>query len=195
MESEGWWWRRCLWWWKFYGWPLTTHSLKALEMFGYVGVRFSNWFSWLTNLVELYITNRNNCQHLPPLYQLPSLRKLYIEKMDGLDLEYVTNLDNIVDNGNAAMTTSTSTSTSTSSSHQYKQHMPLSSFPCLFYSCIWNCYKLTCMPLFPNLEKEFSLMNTSLKLVQQTIVMNNTGFLYFRPLPLPLSTSSLFSPN
>lgn len=162
-------------------------------MFGYVGVRFLNWFSWLTNVVELYITNRNNCQHLPPLYQLPSLRKLYIEKMDGLDLEYVTNLDNIVDNGNAAMTTSTSTSTS--SSHQYKQHMPLSSFPCLFYSCIWNCYKLTCMPLFPNLEKEFSLMNTSLKLVQQTIVMTNTGFLHFRPLPLPLSTSSLFSPN
>ena len=191
MESEGWWWRSCLWWWKFYGWPLTTQSLKALEVFGYVGVRFSNWFSWLTNLVELYITNCNNCQHLPPLYQLPSLRKLYIEKMDGLDLEYVTNLDNIVDNGNAAMTTSTSTS----SSHQYKQHMPLSSFPCLFYSCIWNCYKLTCMPLFPNLEKEFSLMNTSLKLVQQTIVMTNTGFLYFRPLPLPLSTSSLFSPN
>ena len=191
MESEGWWWRSCLWWWKFYGWPLTTQSLKALEVFGYVGVRFSNWFSWLTNLVELYITNRNNCQHLPPLYQLPSLRKLYIEKMDGLDLEYVTNLDNIVDNGNAAMTTSTSTS----SSHQYKQQMPLSSFPCLFYSCIWNCYKLTCMPSFPNLEKEFSLMNTSLKLVQQTIVMTNTGFLHFRPLPLPLSTSSLFSPN
>lgn len=195
-------------------------------MFGYVGVRFSNWFSWLTNLVELYITNSNNCQHLPPLYQLPSLRKLYIEKMDSLD--YVTNLDitdkifvslpspatfffpsletlnldnfpnlkgwwrgNIVDNGNAAMTTSTSTL----SSHQYKQHIPLSSFPCLFYSCIWNCYKLTCMPLFPNLEKEFSLMNTSLKLVQQTIVMTNTGFLHFRPLPLPLSTSSLFSPN
>ncbi|XP_030941489.1 disease resistance protein RGA2-like [Quercus lobata] len=66
-------------------------SLKSLEVVGYMGVRVSSWLSFLTNLIDLSISNCKKCQYLPPLYQLSTLRKLSIWFMD--DLEYMTDRD------------------------------------------------------------------------------------------------------
>ena len=66
-------------------------SLKSLNVKGYMGVRVSSWLSFLTNLVDLMIFNCKKCQYLPPLYQLPTLQKLIIWRMDGL--EYMTDED------------------------------------------------------------------------------------------------------
>ncbi|XP_050263324.1 disease resistance protein RGA2-like isoform X2 [Quercus robur] len=194
-------------------------SLKSLQMDGYMGVRFSSWLSFLTNLVELRIYNCKKCQYLPTLYQLSNLRLLSIQDMDGL--EYMTDGDmndeisaslaspstffpslqtlglsvcfdlkgwwRSVDKGNEATTTSTISST-----NHYHQHMPY--FPRL--SSLWldNCPKMTCMPLFPNLEIDLWLRNSSLKALEETIEMNNRGGRASSFPSSSSSSSSSFSP-
>ncbi|KAL4614352.1 hypothetical protein ACB092_07G048300 [Castanea dentata] len=189
-------------------------SLKSLRVVGYMGVRVSSWLSFLTNLVELRIHNCKKCQYLPPLYQLPSLQWLWIRGMYGLEymtegdmndeisaslaspstffpsleelqIDFCPNLKGwwrSVDKGNEATTTSTISST-----NHYHQHIP--SFPRLFSLWWENCPKMTCMPLFPNLEW-LTLRNSSLKTLEEIIEINNTGG---RASSFPSSSSS-FSP-
>ncbi|KAK4564549.1 hypothetical protein RGQ29_006573 [Quercus rubra] len=195
-------------------------SLKSLEVDGYMGVRVSSWLSFLTNLVELGIGRCKKCQYLPPLYQLPSLRKLYIWGMD--DLEYMTDGDmndeisaslaspstffpslqrlwlinclnlkgwwRSVDKGNEA----TTTSTISSSTNHCHQHMPY--FPRLSYLFLDNCPKMTCMPLFPNLEEVLWLSNSSSQALEETIEMNNRGGRASSFPSSSSSSSSSFSP-
>uniref|UniRef100_A0A2N9FMZ9 NB-ARC domain-containing protein n=1 Tax=Fagus sylvatica TaxID=28930 RepID=A0A2N9FMZ9_FAGSY len=61
--------------------------------------------------------------------------------------------------------------TTSISSDQYQQHISLPSFPCLSYLDIQNCNNLTCMPLFPYLEENLILWNTSFKPLQETMAM------------------------
>ncbi|KAM3693975.1 hypothetical protein ACJW31_07G025400 [Castanea mollissima] len=186
-------------------------SLKSLEVHGYMGVRLrvSSWLSSLTNLVDLHIYECKKCQYFPPLYQLPTLRKLLIRQMDGL--EYITDGDmndeisastffpsletlylikcpnlkgwwRSVDKGNEATTAST---TSLETLYQHKPY-----FPRLSHFQFRDCPKMTCMPLFPNLEKTLYLWNSNLKALEEIIEMNNTGG---RASLIPSSSSS-FSP-
>ncbi|KAL4614440.1 hypothetical protein ACB092_07G055200 [Castanea dentata] len=158
-------------------------NLKYLSVQWYGGVRFSNWLSSLTNLSELYIHYGKKCQHLPPLYQFPSLRKIYLYEMRSL--EYISDLDITNEVSASSLTTffpslesltlqkcpnlkgwwkrdivdngdaTIMTSTSSSSwSHQYHQHMSRPSFPRLSCLTIIDCSKLTSMPLFLYLEEE-----------------------------------------
>ena len=69
------------------------------------------------------------------------------------------------------MDVSTMASTSTSTpSHQHLQHVSLPYFPRLSRLEIWGCRNLTCMPLFPSLEKS-RLTYASSKPLQQTMAM------------------------
>ncbi|XP_075674350.1 putative disease resistance protein RGA4 [Castanea sativa] len=190
-------------------------SLKSLEVKGYMGVSVSSWLSFLTNLVDLDIDDCKKCQYLPPLYQLPTLRKLRIWHMDGLEymtdgdmndeifastffpsLErlYLVNCRNLkgwwrsVDKGNEA----TKTSTISASTNHYHQHMPY--FPRLSYFRFRGCPKMTCMPLFPNLEEELYLRNSSWKALEETIEMNNRGGRASSFPSSSSSSSSSFSP-
>jgi hypothetical protein len=61
--------------------------------------------------------------------------------------------------------------TTSISSDQYQQHISFRSFPCLSDMRIRNCNNLTCMPLFPYLEENLYLKNTSLKPLQETMAM------------------------
>ncbi|XP_050261367.1 putative disease resistance protein RGA3 isoform X6 [Quercus robur] len=198
-------------------------SLKSLIMYGYMGVRVSSWLSFLTNLVDLYISDCKKCQYLPPLYQLPTLRVLQILDMDGLEymtegdmndeisaslaspstffpsLEYLRisaclNLKGwwrSVDKGNEATTTSTISSSSSSSS---TNHIPLPYFPRLSSLWLENCPKMTCMPLFPNLERTLHLWDGSWKALEETIEMNNRGGRASSFPSSSSSSSSSFSP-
>ena len=194
-------------------------SLQYLTVDGYMGVRFSSWLSFLTNLVDLRIRNCKKCQYLPPLYQLSSLRELRIWNMDGL--EYMTDGD-MNDEISASLASpstffpsleflslynclnlkgwwrsvdkgneATTTSTiSSSSTNHYHQHMPY--FPRLSFFNFHDCPKMTWMPLFPNLEKGLYLRKSSFKALEETIEMNNTGG---RASSFPSSSSSSsFSP-
>jgi Leucine-rich repeat (LRR) protein len=169
-------------------------SLKYLSVGGYGGVRFSHWLSTLTNLAKLSVYDCKKCQHFPPLYQLPYLRELYISDM--LGLEYMSDRD-ITDEISASLASSSTTffpsleslylsdcpnlkgwwkrdivdNSDVGTASTCQQHISLPSFPRLSRLIISNCCKLTCMPLFPYLEKGLSLINASLKPLQQTMAM------------------------
>ena len=192
-------------------------SLKSLKVDGYMGVGVSSWLSLLTNLVDLCISDCKKCQYLPPLYRLPSLRELRLSHMDGLEYmtdgdmndeisaslaspsTFFPSLEKLclwgclnlkgwwrsVDKGNEATMTSTISSSSSSSTNHYHQHMPY--FPRLSYLCLVYCPKMTCMLLFPNLEEQLLLSNSSWKALEETIEMNNTGG---RASSFPSSSSS-----
>ncbi|KAL7233915.1 hypothetical protein ACSBR1_017508 [Camellia fascicularis] len=58
-------------------------DLKELHIKGYLGIGFPTWIGdpLFSNMVDLSLDNCGNCVSLPPLGQLPSLKKLYIKGM------------------------------------------------------------------------------------------------------------------
>ncbi|KAL7233365.1 hypothetical protein ACSBR1_017065 [Camellia fascicularis] len=58
-------------------------NLKELHIKGYLGTRFPTWIGdpLFSNMADLHLDNCGNCAFLPPLGQLPSLKKLYIKGM------------------------------------------------------------------------------------------------------------------
>ncbi|XP_049387675.1 putative disease resistance RPP13-like protein 1 [Solanum stenotomum] len=61
-------------------------NIKEIKITGYRGTKFSNWLAdpSFLQLVELSLSNCKDCDSLPALGQLPSLRFLYIEGMHGI---------------------------------------------------------------------------------------------------------------
>ncbi|CAL5382909.1 unnamed protein product [Camellia sinensis] len=61
-------------------------NLKELHIQGYLGTRFPTWIGdpLFSNMADLSLDNCRNCASLPPLGQLPSLKKLYIIGMSAL---------------------------------------------------------------------------------------------------------------
>ncbi|THG01465.1 hypothetical protein TEA_018603 [Camellia sinensis var. sinensis] len=61
-------------------------NLKELHIKGYLGTGFSTWIGdpLFSNMAGLHLDNCGNCAFLPPLGQLPSLKKLYIKGMSVL---------------------------------------------------------------------------------------------------------------
>ncbi|XP_028052346.1 putative disease resistance protein At3g14460 isoform X1 [Camellia sinensis] len=61
-------------------------DLKELHIKGYLGIGFPNWIGdpLFSNMADLSLDNCGNCVSLPPLGQLPSLKKLYIKGMSVL---------------------------------------------------------------------------------------------------------------
>ncbi|KAE9607406.1 putative winged helix-turn-helix DNA-binding domain, leucine-rich repeat domain, L [Lupinus albus] len=62
-------------------------NLKELTILHYGGTRFPNWFGhdYLSNIVSLNLINCKFCFSLPPLGILPSLKSLYIIKLEGIE--------------------------------------------------------------------------------------------------------------
>lgn len=160
---------------------LQPHSnLKELVVVGYGGVKFASWLSLLNNIVNLELYDLNRCQYLPPLDHLPCLKLL---RFQGL-----SNLEYISDEGWGGSDASSSTSTLPffpsleelilvdcpnlkgwwRPTGRRDQHQ---SFPRLSTLQIRDCPFLTSMPLYPSLDKELTLQNTSLKPFQETMMM------------------------
>ncbi|XP_031372810.1 putative disease resistance protein RGA4 [Punica granatum] len=59
-------------------------DLKKLRIFGYSGVQPSSWISQLHKLVEISFYSCDNCVRLPPLDQLPSLKRIYLLELRNL---------------------------------------------------------------------------------------------------------------
>ncbi|CAL5331149.1 unnamed protein product [Camellia sinensis] len=61
-------------------------DLKELHIKGYLGAGFPTWIGdpLFSNMTDLSLDNCGNCASLPPLGQLPSLKKLYIKGMSVL---------------------------------------------------------------------------------------------------------------
>ncbi|KAF8038095.1 hypothetical protein BT93_B0833 [Corymbia citriodora subsp. variegata] len=127
---------------------LKLHSnLKELMINGYNGESFPRWmmdslvFS-LPNLVEVHLHQCRKCKHLPPLDQLPHLKKLEIWELTGL--EYIKS-----DHSSTLAT----------------------SFPSLLKLRISGCENLKAMPLTPHLE-DLILTRTDPALINQIFGLN-----------------------
>ncbi|XP_062167384.1 putative disease resistance protein RGA3 [Alnus glutinosa] len=58
-------------------------NLKKLFIKGYPGIRFPNWL--LPSLTGVVLTNFKRCKALPTLGQLPFLKNLYLQAMEGIE--------------------------------------------------------------------------------------------------------------
>jgi len=168
-------------------------NLKVLDLYCYPGLRLPSWVSSLTNLIKFELTLCKKCQYLPPLSQLPSLKTLFLDMMDGI--QYISD--------------STDFSSSSSSmlepffpSLEYiklnccfnlkgwwrrrdspvevnfveiTEHPSLPSFPRLSKLEISGSSMLTSMPMFPHLEDQLVLINTSWKQLQHTIMLDTVA--------------------
>ncbi|TYH47276.1 hypothetical protein ES332_D11G399800v1 [Gossypium tomentosum] len=164
-------------------------NLKELMIRGWRGdAKFPSWLPLLTNLVKIFIRG-GNFKYFPSLAQLPCLELLEIggctklEYMDDnslkgsqgepqsffpslkhLSLSHCPNMKSwwrmtkpIDDDSNEDDTTVMGTSTM--------------AFPCLSSLTIQHC-PLTSMPLYPSLDEDLMLSNTSSRPLKQTIKMN-----------------------
>ncbi|XP_050137180.1 putative disease resistance protein RGA3 isoform X2 [Malus sylvestris] len=150
---------------------LQPHSnLKELSVYFFDGVKFAGWLSSLTNIVNLRLEDCQTCQYLPPFDHLPRLKVL---SLDGLDaLEYISDASSSASRisffpslkkiylwncPNLKGWWKQSALIGSPMTENEHQHIQQSS---LLY--VWNCPNLTSMPLYPHLEDELSLRNTSL---------------------------------
>ncbi|KAL4601014.1 hypothetical protein ACB092_11G241400 [Castanea dentata] len=155
-------------------------KLQKISLYNYSGVKFPNWMSSLTTLVEFRLEDCNKCQHLPPLEQLPNLKCLSLNKLDSL--EYMSEIDYGEELSNSSFIPSLhelhllrcpnlkgwwrQRRDSSEEVDDDNNHL-LPFFPGLSNLEIKNCPKLTSMPLFPNVRR-LTLDMCSMKLLKQT---------------------------
>jgi Leucine-rich repeat (LRR) protein len=172
-------------------------NLKRLFLRSYRGSSLPSWLLSLTNLVTFKLSWCKKCQYLPPLSRLPSLKYLVLESLDAM--EYISNGDdsNEFSSSSSALVLffpslkeiyldncpnlkgwwrrSDSSMEVNSDSHnsiEITKHHLLPTFPRLSTLQISDCPMLTFMPMFPHLEGDLLLGNTSSKPLQQTMMMN-----------------------
>ncbi|CAN1286685.1 Putative disease resistance protein RGA4 [Linum perenne] len=124
-------------------------NLKKLKVHGgYGGIKFPNWLSSITNLVELSLKDCKKCEYLPPLHQISFLKELRIVNCP--QLKGIKH-NNGGDDSNEPC------------------------FQCLAYLYIRDCPKLTQMPAFPSVEGDLALSYTSMKPLANTMKMRRRG--------------------
>ncbi|KAL4601790.1 hypothetical protein ACB092_10G007400 [Castanea dentata] len=166
-----------------------NQNLKSLELKGYRGVKHPSWLSLLKNLVSLTLISMKNCQDVLPLHQFPSLKTLNLKHipsleyvslvsesfklppLESLDIWICPNLkgwwkrrSNSIEEDENDADNDGEISTITAKNHS------LPSFSRLSYLRIFNCPKLSSMPLFPYLERLY-LLYSNLRPLERTISM------------------------
>ncbi|KAG8645789.1 hypothetical protein MANES_10G092532v8 [Manihot esculenta] len=170
-------------------------KLKYLDVQRYGGLRFSNWLSSITNLVDITLYKCPKCEHLPPLDNLPHLESLCLIQFDSL--EYISDEDNLF----SALSASTTTFFPSLKLlnidfcrnlkgwwRTCMEAKMVPQFPCLSRLIISNCPNLTLMPTFPSLDTELSLSYVSIRPLQRTLQMAAMGS------TLPSASSSVTAP-
>jgi len=149
-------------------------NLKVLYLSRYPGLRIPSCVSSLTNLIKFELMSCEKCQYLPPLSiqyisdsndfssSSSSTLEPFFPSLECIELFNCCNLkgwwrrDSPVEVNFVEIT----------------EHPSLPSFPRLSKLEIWSCPMLTSMPMFPHLEEELFLRNTSWKPLQHTMMMN-----------------------
>jgi Leucine-rich repeat (LRR) protein len=181
-------------------------------------LRLPSWLSSLTNLVRFELYGLMECKYMPPLSQLPSLKYLSLGFLEAMEYITTSNefyssssapipffpslkeikllgchilkgwwrrmrhssVEEVNSDGDNYVEVTAVTSMT--------EHCLLPSFPCLSTLEISNCPMLTSMPMFPHLERQLVMRNTSSKLLQQTMMMNMAA--PQSPTPTTFSSSS-----
>ncbi|KAJ0033971.1 hypothetical protein Pint_26265 [Pistacia integerrima] len=150
-------------------------NLKEIRIWSFIGVRFCNWFSSLTNLTSISIVSCGKCQSVPPLNKFPYLKSL--------SLEFLSNLEYFSEEASKEVTffpllKELSLKDCPKLKGWWKRDddddgVELPSFPCLSKLDIDQCPNLLSMPLYQSLE-ELRLWDTSSKPLLQTIMLVNS---------------------
>ncbi|KAL6288587.1 hypothetical protein ACE6H2_006097 [Prunus campanulata] len=115
--------------------------LKILSIRGYAGLKFSAWIGdrFFSTMVQVSLNNCENCKILPPLGQLPSLKRLYITGMTAVESvghEFY---------GESSLPFPVLERLQFSNMHNWKKWLPFAQdqvFPCLKELSIINCPQL-----------------------------------------------------
>ncbi|XP_050292613.1 putative disease resistance protein RGA4 [Quercus robur] len=147
-------------------------NLKALRLIRYGGVIFPHWLVTLTNLVRYELYSCNKCEYLPPLDQLPSLKFIYLDRLDCL--EHIS--DSERDYSDSLFYPSLKKldilNCPNLKGWWRGRRDSLPSFPLLSDLDIRGCPQLTSFPLFPYLER-LNLWHCSLKQSLERMMINN----------------------
>ncbi|KAK2352772.1 disease resistance protein RGA2 [Trifolium repens] len=161
---------------------------KTTSRFGKLGVGrqnnsviFSNWFSPLTNIVEISLSgDSSGLKYLPPMERLPFLKSLCIHRLAKLEIIYYEepllselffpSLEKLkfdkCEELRGWMRMRDDFNDDDNSSQSY--HL---SFPRLSQLEIFRCSKLTHMPTFPKLDKELILKFARVEALEGTLNM------------------------
>ncbi|KAG4178023.1 hypothetical protein ERO13_A10G015660v2 [Gossypium hirsutum] len=144
----------------------------------------SSWLSSITNLSELILDGFANCQHLPPLHQLYSLKVIRLSRLEALENVSETEMqEELVSGKSTTIFFPSLEELQIDDCPNFKgwwkgdvgeasnPHLPC--FPCLSRLTINHCPNLTTMPLFPSVT-ELELKNTSSKPFQETMKLKLT---------------------
>ncbi|KAL6288590.1 hypothetical protein ACE6H2_006100 [Prunus campanulata] len=115
--------------------------LKILKIKGYAGLLFSAWIGdhLFSTMVDVSLNNCEKCKMLPPLGQLPSLKRLYIRGMTAVESvgpEFY---------GERSLPFPVLETLEFSDMHNWKKWLPFAQdqvFPCLKWLSIRNCPQL-----------------------------------------------------
>jgi Leucine-rich repeat (LRR) protein len=164
-------------------------NLKELWLDGNWGSRLPSWLLSLTNLVTLQLFGCEKFQYLPSLSQLPSLKHLVLHQMNAM--EYISDSGDSNEFSSSFFPSleiinlyfcnnlkgwwrrrdsSVEVNSDSDNSIENTENPLLPSFPCLLQLRIEYC-PISSMPTFPHLV-ELTLESTSLKPLQQTMMMN-----------------------
>ncbi|KAG6772935.1 hypothetical protein POTOM_024365 [Populus tomentosa] len=173
-------------------------SLQELIVKGYGGMRFPSWVSDLSNLVSIDLHHCRRLEHIPSLDGIPSLEELSILALD--DLEYIDSegvggkevsmffpslkrlyIEDCFRLKGWRKRWSRDEMNDDSDELTIEEGLRMLCFPRLSSLHINKCPNLTSMPLFPSLDEDLHLDNTSSMPLQQTMEMTS-----------PASSSSSF---
>ncbi|KAL9997254.1 putative P-loop containing nucleoside triphosphate hydrolase, leucine-rich repeat domain superfamily [Helianthus debilis subsp. tardiflorus] len=115
-------------------------SLTFLEIVSYGGIEFPNWVgdpSFL-QLTQVYVRGCKNCTSLPPLGQLPSLKKLYLKDMDELKAMG----SELIGTGLSFLSLETLVLENMKRLEEWSTNIGIVSFPCLKELVVSNCPNL-----------------------------------------------------
>uniref|UniRef100_A0A6N2N8H6 NB-ARC domain-containing protein n=1 Tax=Salix viminalis TaxID=40686 RepID=A0A6N2N8H6_SALVM len=178
-------------------------SLQELIVEGYGGMRFPSWLSDLSNLVTIRVDGCRRLEHIPPLDGIPSLEELMIGSMGNLEyidservggkevskffpslkkleILYCPRLKGWWKKSKGEMKHDSDEST-------VEEELIMLSFPRLSKLHIEYCPNLTSMPLFPTLDGDLWLRQTSSMPLQQTMKMKPPVYSFSSSFIRPLS--------
>ncbi|XP_077226283.1 putative disease resistance protein RGA1 [Tasmannia lanceolata] len=128
-------------------------DLKDLRITDYEGIRFPEWIqkSWLTNLVNVSLSNCMRCENLPPLGQLRLLKDLVISGMSALKQINNEFYGNSTLNGFSFPSLKSLSLCEMENLEMWASVEKGEAFPCLNELKIEDCSKLITLPCFQHL--------------------------------------------
>ncbi|CAN0890306.1 Putative disease resistance protein RGA3 [Linum grandiflorum] len=146
-------------------------NLKLLIVFGCKGARSPSWISSLTNLVALQLKCCKMCHDLHHLQRLPTLKTLVLATL--IDLVYMDRDEDEGTTGNKLFFPSLETLQMSDCPKLKGWSREPPQFPKLSTLYMLRCPLLNSMPLFPTLDDQLVLVDTSLQPLLRTLDLSS----------------------